>query len=240
MDSLCVVLTYGSSSCSLLTGEDCALGRGAPDQPAELRLSAALDLSRRAAVVDHASPGRWAVRAMSAKNGIVVRHPSGSVIQVPSEQRLEMPDWFDDAYLVVTTPSAEHEVRVQVTSGPIARREAPVSAGSNASTRVVLPRDPARADFRTALCLCEPMLDDPFNRRVPPEGEIAARLTALGLEDADIAARTVERRLARLRERLQVSSNAELRDRLVAACLVTRDALDGIRRRKPDELRSGS
>ena len=231
MDAPSVVLRFGSSSCALAQGEECALGRGAPDLPADLRLSASLDLSRRAAVVDHAAPGRWAVRPMSAKNGVAVRHPSGSVIQVPPDRRLEMPEWFDDAYLVVTTPSAEHEVRVSVVRGPVPERAGAAGFGSDASTRVVLPRDPQRADFRTALCLCEPMLDDPFNRRVPTEGEIAARLTELGLEDTEIFARTVERRLARLRERLEVSSNADLRDRLVAACLVTREALDGIRRR---------
>jgi hypothetical protein len=194
-------------------------------------LSAALDLSRRAAVVDHAVPGRWGVQAMSVKNGVAVRHPSGSVIQVPPDQRLEMPEWFDDAYLVVTTPSAEHEVRVSVVSGPVAQRSGAVGVSSDASTRIVLPRDPERADFRTALCRCEPMVDDPFYRRVPTEGEIAARLTGLGLEDTEISARTVERRLARLRERLEVSSNADLRDRLVAACLVTREALDDLRRK---------
>jgi hypothetical protein len=168
---------------------------------------------------------------MSAKNGVAVRHPSGSVIQIPPDQRLEMPEWFHDAYLVVTTPSAEHEVSVRVVTGPVPRRAGAAPVGSDASTRIVLPRDPQRADFRTALCLCEPMLDDPFNRRVPTEGEIAARLMALGLENDEISARTVERRLARLRERLEVSSNADLRDRLVAACLVTREALDDLRRK---------
>jgi hypothetical protein len=231
MQRVAVVLTHGSTSCSLLPGEECSLGRGAPDQPADLRLSTALDLSRRAALVDHARRERWAVQAMSVKNGVSVRHPSGSVIQVPPEQRLEMPEWFDNAYLVVTTPSAEYEVRVEVASRAVSTRSTAIGIGADASTHIVLPRDPERADFRTALCLCEPMLDDPFNRRLPTEGAIAGRLVALGLDAEEISARTIERRLARLRERLDVASNAELRDRLIASCLVTRDALERIRKK---------
>lgn len=226
-----VVLRYGSSSCSLGDGERCVLGRGAPDQPVDLPLSKALDLSRRAASVAHDGSGRWSVRALSGRNGVAVRHPSGSFIQVPADTEVAMPEWFDDAYLVITTPSAEFDVRVRVVDGA-ARPSSVGPSGLHAvSTTLVLPADLARADFRTALVLCEPMLDDPFNRRIPSEGEVASRLVALGRETEPISARTVERRLARLRDRLQVASNADLRDRLVAACLVTRSALEELRGR---------
>jgi len=144
-----------------------------------------------------------------------------------------MPEWFDEAYLAVTTPSAEFEIRVSVAPDPPPPRPPRFDITPDVSTRVVLPRDPTRADYRTALFLCAPMLDDPFNRRVPSEGEIAERLTSMGLEVEAIKARTVERRPARLRERLDVGSNADLRDRLIASCLVTVDALDAIRRRAP-------
>ena len=231
MDSPSVVFRYGSVVHSLLPGERGILGRGAPDQPVDIRVSAALDVSRWVAIVSHTEAGRWTVDAVSAKNGVAVRHTGGSVIQIPALQRLEMPAWFDDTYLVITTPSAEHEVRVQVVEARVTPGEQVAAKYAEANTAVVLPKDPNRADFRTALCLCEPMLDDPFNRRVPSEGEIANRLNRLGLEESEITARTVERRLARLRERLSVASNVELRDRLVASCLVTFDALDAIRAR---------
>ncbi len=229
-----VVLRFGSSSCSLDEGQACLLGRGTLDQPVDLHLSKALDLSRRAACVTHGPSGRWSVRALTERNGVAVRHPGGSVIQVAAGTEVEMPTWFDDAYLVVTTPSAELDVRIRVVDGAVPPTSARARAAPAASTTLVLPADLERADFRTALVLCEPMLDDPFNRRVPTEGELASRLVALGREPEAISARTVERRLARLRDRLQVPSNADLRDRLVAAGLVTRSALDQLRGRSLD------
>ena len=224
-------LRYGSLSVAIAPGHAAVLGRGSPDRPADLRVADSLDLSRTAAAVHHDEAGRWSVEAASSKNGVVVRHVSGSVIQIPPGSRLEMPEWFTQAYVVITTPSAEYEVSVGVTDRA---HDQPGDSGrrrvvSDQSTHIVLPRDPNRADYRTALLLCEPMLEDPFNRRVPTEGEIAQRLNRLGLEEPEIGARTVERRLARLRERFEVASNVELRDRLVSAGLVTRADLDRIR-----------
>jgi hypothetical protein len=172
-----------------ITWEECLVGRGGRSKPAHLALGNDPTLSRQAVAVRCADGGWWQARR-AGTNGIVVRCANGATIPV-GDDWVDVPARYGEAYVTVTTPTQEHDFKVE--PGASGTSLSVAAGGIDEPTRMV----GEHGYWRVAVALCEPMLADGSDR-MPTHGEIAARLDRLGLEQEGFGTKAVEKRIGHL------------------------------------------
>jgi hypothetical protein len=203
----------------------CYLGRGGVgEHTVWIRLTRSdTSLPRRAVAISCPMEGVWQLRRVSERVGVEARFPDGSRFVVPSDRWRLMPADESEAFVIVesTIRSYEFVVRVGRDGDPYVGPD----GGDDTETRVAIKADPDIGYFRVCVELCRPKLQDPFNDALPTEPEIVDRLVRSGIEPL-VTLKSVQRRLESVRSKLDVMTNRELRDRLVASRAVTPAHLD--------------
>ena len=227
---MAVTVLYGSKRLVVeAVGDDdpnaiCYLGRGGTgDSSVWIRLTwSDTALPRRAVAISCPMEGAWQIRRESEKVGVEVRFQDGSRLVIPSDRWRLMPAEMEHAFVVVQAQSRLYEFSVQ-----LGRHGEPYRAPDGADDTVtlsVIRADPDIGYFRVCVALCEPRLLDPFSESLPTEPEICERLINSGIEPG-VNVKKVQRRLEAVRSKLGVTTNRELRDRLLASRAVTENHL---------------
>ncbi|WP_116023525.1 FHA domain-containing protein [Thermomonospora umbrina] len=162
----------------LAPGEEITFGRGAPEQPVDLRVDDPA-VSRMAGSV-HAVEDYWRLSNRSRTATYVVENPEGGgeFVKVPPG-RVGTPVPFEIAQVLLpveggwtkafTVMAPEHTFAVSalgVTGEP---------------TRLAHSLDPTAKYFLVLVALCEPRLRDPSSAVIPSVPQILSRLDGLGL-----------------------------------------------------------
>lgn len=199
----------------------CQLGRGGSgDKAVWVRLTTQdRSMPRQAVAISCPVEGLWQIRRVSDKVGVEVRFDDGSRLVIPNDRWRLMPADEPHAYVVVLSPARSYEFSVR-----IGRHGSPFMGfdgdGDDIETYQVFRADPDTGYFRVCVALCESRLVDPFIEHLPTEVQIADRLDRSGIEPG-VSVKGVQRRLEAVRAKTGVTSNRELRDRLIASRAIT-------------------
>lgn len=159
-------------------GEEITFGRGAPEQPVDLRLDDPA-ISRLAGTV-HAVDDYWLLSNRSGTATYVVENPEGGgeFVKVPPG-RAGAPIPFEISQVLLPVEGGwTRAFTVMAPEHTFAESE---TGFTGEATTLAHSLDPTAKYFLVLVALCEPRLRDPSSAMIPNVPQIVARLGGLGL-----------------------------------------------------------